>query len=60
MMLWNILRSRIRSKVTGFNNDTEATDINEQLECEAKNLDQMLIERSSQHLQALIDKFNSK
>lgn len=60
MMLWNILRSRIRSKVTGFNNDNEATSINEQLECEPNSLDQLLRERTATRLQALADKFNNK
>ena len=59
-LLWNILRSRIQSKVTQFNTDTEVDCINEQLQCEPSKLDSMLVERSTMRLQALVDKFNNK
>jgi len=58
--LWEILRSRIKSKVTKFNNDIEVTNINEQLECEPNMLNNMLVDQSEQLLQALADKFNQK
>lgn len=59
-LLWNILRSRIQSKVTQFNTDTDVDCINEQLQCEPSKLDSMLVERSTMRLQALVDKFNNK
>ena len=57
--IWEILRSRIMSKVTKFNSDIEFESINEQLECEPSQLGTMMTERSNRRLQALADKFNT-